>query len=166
MLEVISDTWSHLTTGDLYTQWNKITKEAGGLVNHSGIYDTEPLYNFISKFFADHGGKIHRKISVAGVDVNSGSYHVWDETASDVPKAVVSSSSIPFIFPNQVWKEDGLVVMDGGTVYNTNLVSAVQRCKEVVDDESKIILDIIVCTAHDLPKWEKSTNAISNYLRF
>jgi len=100
MLQVISDTWTHLTTGDLYKQWNWITREAGGIFSHSGVYNTEPLYKFITKFFADHGGKIHRRIELAGVDVNTGNYVLWNENASDVPKAVVSSSSIPFIFPN------------------------------------------------------------------
>lgn len=57
--------------------------------------------------------------------------------------------------------------MDGGTVYNTNLVSAVQRCKEVVgDDESKIILDIVVCTANSLDEWTDKKNTLGNYLRF
>jgi len=57
--------------------------------------------------------------------------------------------------------------MDGGTVYNTNLVSAVNRCKEIVgDDESKIIVDIVVCSSHDLPAWTETKNAMSNYLRF
>ena len=57
--------------------------------------------------------------------------------------------------------------MDGGTVYNTNLVSAVNRCKEIVgDDESKIILDIVVCSSYDLPAWTETKNAMSNYLRF
>ena len=51
-------------------------------------------------------------------------------------------------------------------MYNTNLVSAIQRCKEIVDDEADIILDIIVCSAHDLPKWENRKNAMENYLRF
>ena len=35
--------------------------------------------------------------------------------------------------------------MDGGTVWNTNLVSAVDRCLEQVDDESQIIIDIALC---------------------
>lgn len=56
--------------------------------------------------------------------------------------------------------------MDGGTMYNTNLVSAIERCKEIVDDEADIILDIIVCSAHELPKWESRKNAMENYLRF
>jgi len=56
--------------------------------------------------------------------------------------------------------------MDGGTVWNTNLVSAVQRCREIVDDDSKIILDIIVCDDDELDAWESENNAMSNYLRF
>jgi hypothetical protein len=57
--------------------------------------------------------------------------------------------------------------MDGGTVYNTNLVSAINRCKEIVgEDESKIILDIVVCSSNTLPKYEDKKNALNNYLRF
>ena len=35
--------------------------------------------------------------------------------------------------------------MDGGTIYDVNLVSAVEQCLEVVDDMSKIIIDIAIC---------------------
>jgi len=37
---------------------------------------------------------------------------------------------------------------------------------EVVDDESKIIIDIVVCSSYDLPEWKDTGNAMSNYLRF
>lgn len=44
--------------------------------------------------------------------------------------------------------------MDGGTVWNTNLVSAVERCKELVGgDESKIILDVIICDHNEPDAW-------------
>jgi predicted acylesterase/phospholipase RssA len=36
---------------------------------------------------------------------------------------VTSSASIPFVFPHV--EMDGRTLMDGGTVWNTNLVSAV-----------------------------------------
>ena len=35
--------------------------------------------------------------------------------------------------------------MDGGTDHDVNLISAIQSCLEVVDDTSKIILDIAIC---------------------
>ena len=43
--------------------------------------------------------------------------------------------------------------MDGGTVWNTNLVSAVERCREIVDDDSNITLDVIVTDYKVSPSW-------------
>ena len=59
-----------------------------------------------------------------------------------------SSASIPFIFPHV--DVDNMVLMDGGTVFNLNIVSAVDRCHEVVEDDSEIILDIVMCSSHTL----------------
>ena len=77
----------------------------------------------------------------------------------------MTSASIPFVFPLQHW-ENGLNVMDGGAVWNTNLVSAVQRCKEQVKADSEITLDIIVCDNNSLAKWEDTKNTVGNYLRY
>jgi hypothetical protein len=35
--------------------------------------------------------------------------------------------------------------MDGGTFVNANLNAAVDLCREIVDDESKITVDIMIC---------------------
>jgi hypothetical protein len=57
--------------------------------------------------------------------------------------------------------------MDGGTVWNLNLVSAVQRCREIVDSDSDINLDIVsVHGGKKLNKWDHPDSAISNFLRF
>lgn len=57
--------------------------------------------------------------------------------------------------------------MDGGTVYNTNLVSAVERCRETADKDEDITLDIVICDDNpDLGKWEDTNDAISNFLRY
>ena len=75
----------------------------------------------------------------------------FNETNPDPIKAIISSASIPFAFPHQLWNESGaedVVCMDGGTMYNENLVSAVTRCREQVEHDSQITIDIIVCSAH------------------
>jgi hypothetical protein len=59
-----------------------------------------------------------------------------------------------------------MTLMDGGTVWNVNLVSAVERCKEIVDDESQIIMDIISCGSGRLQKTNETSNTIGNYLRY
>jgi len=57
------------------------------------------------------------------VDANTGNYVVFNQTTTDPIKAIVSSSSIPFVFPTQKW-DNGVVCMDGGSTWNANLVSA------------------------------------------
>jgi len=56
--------------------------------------------------------------------------------------------------------------MDGGTVWNTNLVSVVLRCRDLVDDDSKITVDIILCSTTKLDDWKNPDSALGNYLRF
>ena len=35
--------------------------------------------------------------------------------------------------------------MDGGTIRNVNTLSAIEQCMQIVDDESKITIDVMVC---------------------
>jgi predicted acylesterase/phospholipase RssA len=95
-----------------------------GINRHSGVLNTQPLVKFLTDFFEEFGGKYHRKIAVSAVDMESGNYEVYNETNPEPIKAIISSAAIPFVFPNEKWA-DGTVVMDGGAVWNLNLVSAV-----------------------------------------
>jgi hypothetical protein len=127
--------------------------------------------NLLDGIFKDHDYELKRKITVSCADVNSGNYITFDETHENYAKMVVSSASIPFAFPHQIWEgelPDGsnVVCMDGGTVYNTNLVSAVNKCRETVDDDSEITLDIVICDSAEIDTWEDEGNAINNFLRY
>lgn len=104
-------------------------------------------------------------ITVSCVDVVTGTYTTFNETTTDIVKAIVSSASIPFVFPHQVWP-DGVVCMDGGTVWNTNLASAIHRCEEITDDHSQITMDIIICDDYQFPTWDSRDNAYDAYLRY
>ena len=55
--------------------------------------------------------------------------------------------------------------MDGGTTWNVNLVKAVQRCRETVDSDSKIYVDILMCGSHHEDNWNLKDDTINNYLR-
>ena len=71
--------------------------------------------------------------------MNTGNYLVFNETSPAITRDTVGSGSIPFVFNNMKLSDGGLhdyVCMDGGTVYNTNIVTAVERCREQVDDDS------------------------------
>jgi hypothetical protein len=59
--------------------------------------------------------------------------------------------------------------VDGGTLWNLNIVSAINRCREFVDDDSKITLDILtVGFSENAPIYPKSnlTSGVLNYERY
>ena len=75
---------------------------------------------------------------------NSGTFHVFNETIYDPAKATMSSGSIPLAFPQVKWQKEDWFMGDGGAMHTFNIVSAIQRCRELVDDDSKISLDVIL----------------------
>ena len=60
---------------------------------------------------------------------------------------------------------ENMTLMDGGTIYDVNVVSAIQQCMEVVDDESKITIDIAICSPPGNEGFDVTRNAADNYLR-
>ena len=59
---------------------------------------------------------------VAAADSNTGDYIVYNEKntpTEEMPLRYLASSSVPFVFPHQLI--NGRTMMDGGTVWNTNL---------------------------------------------
>jgi len=84
----------------------------------------------------------------------------------DAAKAAFASASIPTIFPPFIW-DDGRIFMDGGTIRNVNTLSAIEQCKQLVDDESKITVDVMVCTGPDVaePMTEDASNTMEWWWR-
>jgi predicted acylesterase/phospholipase RssA len=103
---------------------------------------------------------------VGSVDTNSGAYITYNEheLKTKLPLEVAASASIPFVFPHRII--DGRTMMDGGTVWNTNLVSAIDRCKEDVEDDSQIVLDVIMCSSASMTKTKSSGLTFANFMRF
>mmetsp|Transcript_17536 Transcript_17536/g.29580 ORF Transcript_17536/g.29580 Transcript_17536/m.29580 type:complete len:266 (+) Transcript_17536:329-1126(+) len=165
MLDFLTEQWQKLTKKDVYERWWPFGIFTG-VNRHSGVFNSNPLSNFLNGIFEEFGYTIKRKFVVSCVDVNSGAYVLFNETTEDPAKAIVSSASIPFVFPSQRFEDSNVVCMDGGTVWNTNLVSAVERCREQVDEDSQITLDIIICDQKSMKEWGDKRSALANYLRF
>ena len=80
------------------------------------------------------------------------------------PHYVVSSASIPGLFiPQEI---DGGVFIDGGTAMGVDAISAVESCLTVVDDQTKITLDIILLDRFTAPDPESDDgDTIKNLIR-
>ena len=79
--------------------------------------------------------------------------------------AVTSSAAIPTVFPPIAFQ--GKLLMDGGTIWNTNVQQAIDMCTQDGFEDSEITVDILICsTADTIIEWEESSSsAIRNYER-
>ncbi len=91
-------------------------------------------------------------MTLSAVDVDTGEYFLFNNTNLDfyteISHAAMSSSSIPGVFPPQWFKKRWF--MDGGTVWDVNIDSAIKWCLEKVDSLNKITIDIMLCGVNDL----------------
>lgn len=53
--------------------------------------------------------------------------------------------------------------MDGGTVWNTNLDSAIQQCLEIVDRNEDIIVDVLMTREYSQPEETVEKSAYKNW---
>jgi len=132
------------------------------------MVDNTPLLEFLTNTISQFDD-YKRRVVLMSTEVNTGDATFFNNDNlpfRDLPKAAVASSSIPGIFPPFVWG-DGRMFMDGGAVHNVNTISAINQCMELVDDESKITIDVFICNAkaETESKEEIGVDTISNYFR-
>jgi len=150
-MQWLSDMWKNLHTSDVWQDWR--FGKVQGMIQKNGAVDNSPLLTFLRNTIATMEG-YQRRVTLATVNVNDGTYTQFDQkniAFEELADAAVASASIPFVFPPHIWEGKG-IFMDGGTVYNINIEGAIQQCLEEVDDESKIIMDILICGAPDHPE--------------
>ena len=153
MVQALSDTWKNLHTSDVWIDWP--LGKVWGATAKSGAVDVSPLLAYLKGILSPYT-EFKRRVTVASVNANTGLYTEFTQKTiefSELPDASVSSASIPFVFPPHTWKYGSF--MDGGTVYNVDLEGAIAQCKDIVDDESKIIIDIYFCGAPTTPETEE-----------
>jgi predicted acylesterase/phospholipase RssA len=77
--------------------------------------------------------------------MSTGKVVVFDETLPQdlIVSAITSSGSLPVAFPPQFI--DNYVLVDGGVFTNLDLAEAIVKCREEVNDDSLIVVDIIMC---------------------
>lgn len=86
------------------------------------------------------------------------------EGIEDFITLIIGSASMPIVFPPQHYKEHMLV--DGGTMINLDIAGAIERCREIVDNEEDIIIDIILCNSkHVKPTKEDAATTIPFLMR-
>ena len=68
---------------------------------------------------------------------------------------IFASTSIPFAFPPQ--EIDNMQLVDGGMFSNISLGDPIERCRQEVEKDEDIIVDMILCyeSPWTLDKWDE-----------
>lgn len=152
-----------MKTRDIYKNWPLGLAE---FYWKTGAFDSSPATATITKLLEKLPTQTYqRRIVISAVDANTGGIYFFNndntEFGPDLVRAGISSAAMPFVFSPEHWR--GFTFIDGGTFYNMDIRSAVQECLKIVDDESKIELDVFL-THESVNELGKSGNSISNFL--
>ena len=151
MTAFLLDIWRNIQASDVYQDWS------GGIIDgilfRPSIYDTSPLADFLKAKFTK---PIQRKITLGTCNANNGTFVRFDESLSheDIITAVRASSAMPILFPYVEF--NGETYIDGGSVLNLDVGGAIERCREITDNDTDIIVDIILCTGAFLKDIDQS----------
>ena len=142
--EFLSDQWASMTNEQLFSLngYNPVK----WIFSEPSVLDTTKTIETLNRIYGYTGGVIQRDFTVSAVDANTGEYIAMNPTNTpfeNLAQSSMSSASIPVVFPPQ--HLNGYVFMDGGTVWDLNLDSAVQQCIDKGFEATDIIVDVAIC---------------------
>ena len=138
MADFLVNVWLSLNNSAVYVNWPGGLVE--GLIYEYGIFNNAPCKETL-KYYYNKG--FRRNITVGATNYNDATTVQFTERllGDEMLEGVVSSGTPPFIFPHQQFR--GSVYADGGCIVNLDYFAAVERCREVVDKDSDITIDLI-----------------------
>lgn len=151
MADYMLSLWQNLTNSNIWETWSS-WNPASGITSHSGYLNNEPLYELIWSIY-NNRPKVKKHAYVSANDAITGAYMSFalhDETKDPDYRvsAVVGSASMPFIFPPRNMSKFGLdaLLIDGGSTWNNNMISAVKDCmaREGINNPGQIDVDVII----------------------
>ena len=144
MADYLVDSWASIDVDDL------LTPHQDGEF-HLSKYDTQHQQDIIKDVLTDliPDGNFKRKYSIGVTEMNFGpQYRAINmnelpvENRLDTASLLITAAgAIPFIFESLEY--EGNDIYDGGLKKYFDIEEAIQRCSEVVSDESDIVLDLI-----------------------
>ena len=162
MAEFLSDAWANLTTQNIWVNWPG--GPVAGLLTKQGIFDTSPAIEFFTNLLGPFGTFSDRQFAIASANVDTGDYEIFTQdniAFEDIATIAMASGSIPTVFPNQHYK--GMNLMDGGTIWDVNVDSAVNACLNMGYSQEDIIIDTLVCSYTEMPTETDVGNTVNNF---
>jgi hypothetical protein len=153
-VDYMSNFWTHLDSDDIYKGW--LLGEAEGFFDASGLYNSEPSKDTISKILADFPKGFQRNLIIGTTDLASGDFVVFEsgETKESWVDITMAGMATGGVFP--VVNIGDYELVDGYIKYTIDLIDAVTKCQALGYDDSDIIVDAVMCTAKTISTIDSS----------
>jgi len=140
----MNELWLNMTADNIYSKWPYGYLE--GLTSREGLFDNQNGIDFLTNLLNENfpEKKFQRKIVWNAVDFDTAEIVRFDEKEDweTLPLKIIASTSMPFAFPHM--HLDGKSYVDGGSVWNIDYASGINKCLEDGYKEKDIIVDIIL----------------------
>lgn len=162
MTEWLSDVWAGMSNDQVYYKREGTVEDL--LFREPSFLNDDPALATLRSIINDRS--VARSFAVSAVDVQTGDYIAMtqdDTPLENLAQSALSSSSIPVTFQPQ--HLNGHIFMDGGTVWNVNLDTAINQCLEhFVDKQEDIIVDIAICGTLNRPGQPPKRGGAGNWM--
>lgn len=148
-----------MKTSDVWIEYPEGPIKA--FVERPSLIDTSPFIPYLTSVLHDErlSEGYKRNFTIGTVNVETGEFTTFNRDnitfGEELATAAVCSSSIPIVFPPTHFRDSYFI--DGGTVWDVNISSAINGCLDLVDDQTKITVDILICGNSEM-KTEPTTN--------
>ena len=156
--------WRNISSyKDIYKNYNFLGV-LYSFFNEKGLYDTSPLKSLLSNLLNSH--EIQRNITIGMTNMNNGQYEVFNNhrdkklNKEDELLAILSSSSIPIIFPHILFNNNSYI--DGKISSKVDTTSGITICRDYGFADEDIIMDIIMLSISEIPKIDPNLSTLSS----
>jgi len=140
--------WLNAAKTNLYKDW--FGGIARGLFFEGGLYNSAPMEKFLKKEF--EGVTPKRKLDIGITNVIDGTYRDFSEVDvtqdNNLVDAMFASMSFAGFFPPA--DVLGSQWFDGSAVWDIDIFSAINRCKDLGYQNSEIVVDVIMTSSANL----------------
>lgn len=158
--------WLNAASSTLYKNWFGGILQ--GLTLEGGLYNSAPLKDFLTEEMSDITS-MERDVDLGIVDVLDGLYKDFSAanlTSDNLIDAMYASMSVAGFFPPvQAFDSEWF---DGSAVWDIDIFSAVNRCRDKGFAEADIVIDVILTSSANLQEVEaedyKSIQMLFRYL--
>lgn len=158
--------WINASNDKLYKSW--LGGISRGLFFEGGLYNLAPFEDFIKKEFADV--EVKRTLNTGITNMKSGQFDDFTDRnitqGHNLNDAMFASMSFAGFFPPADVLDSSYI--DGSAIWDLDIFSGVNRCKEAGFNEDQIIVDAVLTSSANLKKVEaedyKSIPMLFRYL--